>query len=87
MRAITLRIDWTCHDAYGDPVVVEVWVDGQHQADVAWECSPVEAAASAKAWLDSRGLGFACDIDERQRQGDSYITLTAWPKRAKRLRT
>lgn len=79
MKPFKLVIDWTCQEAYGDPVTVELHVMGQHPKVLRrFEHGP-DAAGWARKWLADRGFNFFCDIDTAQRQGWTHITLHAVP--------
>ena len=84
MEPFTLRIDWTCWKAYGSPVEIELHRQGQRPITLSLHDSPPEAVGAARAWLDGRCLGFTSDIDDRQRQGSTYLTLTLSPKPTER---
>ena len=74
----TVRIDWTCWSAYGDPVVVELHVPGNDPQELSHHTTWSDAAAWTKRWFDARCLTYGTDIDARLRQCSTYLTL--WPE-------
>ena len=70
-----LQVDWICHLAYGDPVVVEMHVEGHDVKELRRFNDILEAAIWAKKWLEDRGFTVWCDIDKHQRLDHSHLDL------------
>ena len=75
MKPFKIRVDWTCHASYGDPVVVELHIMDEEPKVIAQFDTPPEAAGWARKWLDDRGFEFWCNVDMHQRLDHKHITM------------
>jgi len=80
VKPFKLRIDWTCHRAYGDKVDVELHTEGEDEHVVLRRFdSPPEAAGWSRQWLADRGFDLLCDVDRHQREDHTYVILHPIP--------
>lgn len=79
MKPFKIRIDWTCHHHYGDPVEVELHVmDAEPRTLQTFPTIP-RAVDYVVRWFTGRGLGYWCNVDWHQREGHTHITLHPRP--------
>lgn len=84
MQPFSIRVDWTCHDAYpGDPVVVELWSLDENgyeeMKELAREQSIPRAVDYAIRWFKGRGIDYSCNISYHQSNNHKHITLHPRP--------
>jgi hypothetical protein len=79
MTPFKLRVDWLCHDVYGDKVVVELHIIDKYPMTIHRCDSPADGARWARKWLEDRGFEWTCDIDLHQRSNHKHITLHPRP--------
>lgn len=77
-----LRIDWTTHNAYGDPVEVDLYLMDEDYPRTLRTFDTISRAVDwALRYFTSRGFDYWCDIDMHQRMNHTYITLHPRPRK------
>jgi hypothetical protein len=80
MTPFKLRVDWTCHNAYGDLVVVELHRMDEDPVDLVKTVDISSAIDYALRWLMGRGFDYWCDVDLHQRLDHTHITFHPRPR-------
>jgi len=86
IKPFKLRVDWLCHDAYGDKVDIDLIIMGEDPKTIRRESTIPRAIDAAIRYLDSRGFGFWCNVDWHQRMNHKHVTLHAISKTAEGVR-